>query len=301
MVIASLVFVVSILLLIVSALSFYKWGYWALLSILPLLGVVIYKVGGEADVFPLLMAPIVIGSIAGITYKTGRSLQFFLVSSALLVAIITSAHYFYMLEYKNVDLLSQMKEDIVMFLDSSTLEVAEKDQIKKALPSSVELKLIRSVIPFSYFINGLVWSVIGLFILKISFVFISRKKFIFTKGLEFFKLNDYVIFALITCLAFIVFADSKNTQLLYFVMLNCLFILTTLYFVQALAIVRFLLITKKWPTFFLPLAFLVIMQIGIKPLLVVILMMAGWGTLDLWTDFRNFNKPKENNNSNGNS
>jgi hypothetical protein len=110
-----------------------------------------------------------------------------------------------------------------------------------------------------------------------------------TKGLEFFRLNDYAIFILIGGWLSFLLLDKSEHEILYLAGLNIGLIVSALYLVQALGVVRFLLMKKNKPGHILTLALILTFILSIEVFVFIIILLTGFGTLDLWADFRKLN------------
>jgi hypothetical protein len=113
------------------------------------------------------------------------------------------------------------------------------------------------------------------------------------KSLEYFRMNDYLIFLFIGSWAFFLILDSDLATLINIVSLNIALMLSILYAIQALGIAKFFLIRRGLPLFLLPLLVVSLMMLGIPAFTFVAILLTGLGTLDLWADFRKLTPVKE--------
>jgi uncharacterized protein YybS (DUF2232 family) len=298
-----LIVILSLLLLVVSALSFYKWGYKALAAMAPLMILVLFKGLATTNIVMFLGGSIIIGSFAGVTFAQRKTFQFFLVLATLAFSLLTISHYFYRIEFQNIDMAEQIvkdgKEVFVRNIETLPQFIDLSEQEKESVIQLAQ-NIYKLLFPFNLFLSCFLLTIFGYFLLKVIFDLFIVKKSLQIKGLEYFKLNDYVIFGLIVSLGLLTLSIYVKTGVLNYIALNGVLIFSLLYFVQALGVLRFFLIKKKWPTMFLPIGlFLLLIVLG-PTFVLVYVMMAGWGALDLWTDFRKLNN-KDNKNQNTHS
>lgn len=245
---------------------------------------------------PILIFPVVIGVISGLTFRNKRSFQFYiLLSTFVLTFFITSNHYYFNY-YHNADFLVTSKEQIHKFVDETKVITKEdREELTKNIDDF--LSIFKDFIPFAYFVNSFLLSIFGFFITKFVFIRYIIKDDERIKGIETFTLNDYLIFPLIACWMIVLFVDKNLDYLLYMVTFNIALILSFLYLLQSIGIIKFFLKKKGIPVFLLGVAFMLIMILGLEFLLFFAILLTGFGILDLWIDFR---KLKENAEDGGN-
>jgi hypothetical protein len=295
---SSTIFLTNILAVSILGLSFYKWGLKAMGFLIPFLVVSILGINDYIGFLPTVLAGGIVGAIAGFSFREKKSLQFYLLASSLFSTLVVAVVFLYLSVFKSTELIAQLKNYFLTTINNpqfSSLDSGVKEFVKIAL-DSIELNVM--IIPFAAFWHGVFWTLIGYFVMKIVFAFVVRKRFIMAKGLEYFRLNDYLIFGLIGCLIGLVFIGYKDNMALFVVLINCLVVIVFFYFIQTIGIMRYFILAKKLPTFLLPLFFFVLAYMGREIFIVSIVMLAGWGALDLWTDFRKLNKPEESTDSN---
>ena len=85
--------------------------------------------------------------------------------------------------------------------------------------------------------------------------------------------------------------------------MNIALIASVFYFIQAIGVIKFYILKKGWPTYTLPMMFMMILVLGGGGIVFFSVLLAGFGSLDLWADFRKLNistieNNVENNNEN---
>ncbi len=267
-----------------SAIACYKLGWKGAVLLLPAVVLLISLFGFKGSV-PTLVSPVVIGSVAGLVFKKDLSFGFFILVSALLLTLIYTGDFYYLKHYKNYNILTESK--------AQTLEIIKNTDIpkdkKKLITDNIDtlITFVSDIVPFYFFINSLIISILGFIMIKILLTRLFGPFLI--KGLEFFKLNDYVIFLLIGgWLSFLVLDKSKY-ETLYLAGLNTGLIVSALYLVQALGVVRFLLIKKQKPAHVLTLTLILTFILSFEAFIFIVILLTGFGTLDLWADFRKLN------------
>ncbi len=280
--------VIGTILLFVSSLTFYYWGAKALTIIVPLTGVCIYRFSGDFNSFTLIVPPLIFGSFAGYTIKRSLSVQFYIIGSTVTFTIIATGLYYYMMQVLGIDLFDSLMTQMQLLLEKSELAQNEQTEIISSFKSV--LVIVREVVPFYFFLQSVIWSTIAFMILRLFYIFVIIKGIVTIKGLELFKMNDYTVFLLIAFLAGYIFIKPEISETVNYGALNGLLIILLLYLIQALGIIRHFLIRKNLPLLILPLGIFFTLLFSAVLLPVVSILLAGWGLLDVWTDFRNLNK-----------
>ena len=98
-----------------------------------------------------------------------------------------------------------------------------------------------------------------------------------------------MIFVLIASLAAVVFIKDDLSLYAKLAGLNTLLVITVLYFVQALGIIKFFLLKKGLPVIILPMFFIFLGSLSIMAFAFSVFILSGYGALDVWTDFRKLN------------
>jgi hypothetical protein len=186
-----------------------------------------------------------------------------------------------------------------IFLDYNTPE-ENREKIKGDFNRTLELlqdrkwiQFVRDMLPFITFIYSLLIGSLSFFFLKKFFLKKDGERM---KALEFFKMNDYIIFALIGSWALFLILDSTSNPVSSIVSLNIALMLSVLYAVQAIGIAKFFLIRKGLPVFILPVLIFLVILLGASAFMFTAILLTGIGTLDLWADFRKLNPETKRNN-----
>jgi hypothetical protein len=112
------------------------------------------------------------------------------------------------------------------------------------------------------------------------------------KALEFFKVNEFIIFILIAGWGVFIMFDKIQYPVITIIALNTGLAASVLYTIQAMGIIKFFIMKRKLPVIILP---LIIITLSLVPIvfIFVMTMLTGIGILDLWGDFRKLNSNKE--------
>lgn len=266
----------------VGAAAMYYKLEWKALVIIGAMTAGFFFIGRSVIDLPLIIAPLMMGIIGGYTFKKEKSLEFFLLAASFSLAVLFSSLFYYMMFYENVDFMGMLRGEMVKFLDAARAPEDIRGQILADFDGSKDDLVAR--LPFSAFLNSLAMAGIGYAVIK---RFLARLAGVRAgAGLESFRLNDYFIFTVIAGLAVYLLIDKSDHQMLHSAGLNALLIASSLYFVQALGVVKFLLIKRGVPRYILPLGIFTILIAGIWMALFMFIILAGLGALDVWADFR---------------
>jgi uncharacterized protein YybS (DUF2232 family) len=270
-------------LLILGAFSCNKWGFRSFFVIVPALIASLFFASAHFDIFSFLILALVIGSITGFSFRFAKSLQFLLLLSSVLVFLISYAHYYYMYGSRNIDIIGETKTQLTEMIRSTATSTVEADKSIDFLNQSVSI--LKKIMPYYYFLNGMFMTMIGYLILRMV---LFRERFGYSiQGIEKFKLNDFLIFILIAGIGAVAFSVKKN-NFVFWIAMNVLLTVGTLYVVQAFGIIKHLLLKKKLPTIILPTIIVIALFMGMYVSVVTAFILAGIGVLDLWADFRGF-------------
>ena len=275
-----LVFPVIVLLCVLgsSFLSF-KWGFKALFVQAPLV-IAAFVAGYFIENTLFFAIPIFLGSFAGYALKAGKSLQFFVLISAFITSLLYTGNFYYLKEVKNIDVTLTAKQLMIEVINNSDLTGEKKAEMSASLNQAMEIT--NKIIPFGTFIYSLFFSFLTFFVIK---VFLSKQKDLSKiQGMELFKVHDYIIFVLIAGIAVtLYFAEHP---VVFIIGLNVVLIATTLYFLQAIGIIGFFLTKKGLPLYIIPIFMVLLLFTGIGVMIFITIMLAGFGALDLWANFR---------------
>ena len=243
-------------------------------------------VSGEVTGLPFVIAPLVLGTIGGYTFKKGKSFTFFLVTAAFSLAVLFGVYFYAMVIFEKVDFVGMLRGELVRFLNTARAPEDIKSQFLSDFDGSKDDIIAR--VPFSSFLNAVILA--GLAFVAVRKFFSRLPNAEPVAGLEYFKLNEYFIFVLIAGLGIYLLIDKAHYSAVSNAGLNAVLISALLYFVQALGIVKFHLIKRGAPTYILPLALVTMTIMGIWILFFLFVLLAGFGTLDVWADFRKLSK-----------
>ncbi|MBN1532647.1 MAG: DUF2232 domain-containing protein [Spirochaetes bacterium] len=265
-----------------AALIVYRWG-WPAAGAMALLASVSLFVPefdiGKAGLF----APILVGFAAGHTIRTGKTITWYLVAASLLLSLLFSGQFYYQTGIQGADVLGQLKAQFEQTIRGSDAPEDLRDAMIVQFNGWVD-GTGREIIPFLFFMNGLVFAALAFPFLGLLFRRMSGAQ---VRGLEFFRLHDYAIFALIVGWgAVLLFGGGPLRS----AGLNIALAASVLYLVQALGVVKFLLVKRGLPAFLLPLILAITLIAGFAVLGFVLVLLAGLGALDFWADFRKLEK-----------
>ena len=273
------------------AVIFNRWAGKFLYLILFITATALLNLYSDNEFLHIFSSICVIGAAAGFSFRLNRTFQFYLLLTSLSLTIIFSLNYYFLMNYKNIDILSKSKDafmEIVKGADSLS-EANKKDLISKLDDS---LDILKDVIPFSYFINSLFLSLFSIYFLKFFFIRKYAEKIIKIEGIEKFRIKDYCIFVLIGGWATVLLIDSSKYHLPYIIGLNTALILSVLYVIQAFGIIKYFLAKKSLPTMLLPVFIITILFFGIEYILFAMVILSSLGAIDFWADFRKLNAGK---------
>ncbi len=277
--------IISTALFFSTALAYYKYGKITLSVLLPLAAYV-FLFNSTADVIALVFVPFAVGSLCGFVFKNNKSMQFYIVVATVIVTSILLANYYYQLLYLKKDVLGMAKEmfsGLPYFKEGSPEDQANFNRVLEQTYDTFKV-----VYPFIFFINAFFWSMAGFAVNKIVVQFYTKTK-ITLKGIEFFKLSDYLIFMVITATAIVFFAKDYIPYKAYYVFTNVLLITIFFYFIQSIGIAKFFIKMKKLPFSIIPFTILLALFFGVTVFSFFMIIMTGFGILDLWADFRKLN------------
>jgi len=232
-----LVPLIALILVVCSAYLFFKWEWKALLVFAPIL-ILTLIFSGDFTQAMTFFTPILLGGLGGFTFKTGRSLKFYLLVTSLTLAFMFSGNYYYMKNLNNVDILSVSKTEMSTLLD--TYKVPEDKKKEMLVDFDKWIVIAKDIIPFSSFIYALLFSLLSYQLIK-SFL-LRFSDVIPGKGLEFFKLNDYLIFTVIIGWGSVLLIDKTQYEIAYLIGLNAALMASFLYLIQALGVIKFFIL-----------------------------------------------------------
>ncbi len=269
------------------AIFTHRWEYKGLLMLVPATLLYLYFLiqGFEA---PFILAPFVIGACAGILFKKGKSFALYIILASSIMGAIASGSHFYMERFQNVNTAALLKEYTVKMIADSKIPAEEKKLMLEEFDSNIEL--IKNKMPFINFLSYLIFASFC-FPLLVHF-FAQRKIPLQIKGIEYFRLNDYFIFVLILNWGTVLFINAEKYAFFHTIAINCALIASVLYFIQAIGVIKFFIIKKGLPQFLIPMLFALMIMLGGGGIVFFSVLLTGFGSLDLWADFRKLNVKK---------
>ena len=271
--------------MIATAVSVFKMGKYSALWLLPLSVLMIYFSIGYIDILVINLSALAIGSITGFAYRTKRSVQFIVLTSVFLVFGIFAADYLYETNYMGASLANEAETAVQSFLNSGKLD--DKQKAEFAEQYKFVMEIMKDLVPFMIFVSALMISFAGFSILDLIFKRILKAEN-FVKGIENFKVNEWLVFLVIVSISLIVFDQGGKFYPAKAAGKNILLVLTVIYFIQSLGILKFVLMKKRIPVFIMPLFLLGMAIFSFQVFGFIVMFLAGIGLLDIWADFRKF-------------
>jgi len=300
-------FITDVILAISSALIFLRWSWLSLGIIVPIAAIPLFR-AGYSDALTVFLTPLAIGAVAGWCLKNGKGLDRFILVSVFSFTFLFTAEYHFIKDFRNYDMIKAARDNIVLVLDKPESELnavfkqyykSENDRKKLReefsrmlliLKDDKWLQFLRDMMPFISSLYGLLTASMGFYLLR---KFFAKKITNRSRSLEYFRLNDYVIFALIAGWAGVIFLDKEIYPVLSIFSINTALITSMLYIVQALGVVKFKILKRGWPMYILPLSIFAAFFLGPYAVIFITIILTGIGTLDLWADFRRLITEKE--------
>jgi len=280
-----MILLISAAIMIATAVSVFKMGKYSALWLLPLSVLMIYFSIGYIDILVINLSALAIGSITGFAYRSKRSVQFIVLTSVFLVFGIFAADYLYETNYMGASLANEAETAVQSFLDSGRID--DKQKAEFAEQYKFVMEIMKDLVPFMIFVSALMISFAGFSILDLIFKRILKAENSI-KGIENFKVNEWLVFVVIFSIALIVFDKEGNFYPAKTVGKNILLVMTVVYFIQSLGIIKFVLMKKRIPVFIMPLFLLGMAIFSFQVFGFVVMFLAGIGLLDIWADFRKF-------------
>ncbi len=231
-----------------------------------------------------MLSPLVIGAVAGMTFRSKKSVQFFLLVTSVTLSLAFTANYYFLKFFWNTDLITESRQRITEMIQGSGIAEAEKREFMSRIQESLDM--VRDIVPFTYFLNALVGALICFFILRYFFSRYLNGDSATIEGIELFKLNDYFIFILIFGWLVVLLVDRQSYYPLYVAGLNSALSFSVLYLLQAMGIAKFFMNKKGIPPYILPVSLLILLFFGMEIVLFISIILLSIGALDFWADFR---------------
>ena len=303
----SLILLISgVLLAISSVLIFFRLGAVSLIVFVPVAFMPVFFSSYSASL-SLFLVPLIFGTAGGYCLKNSKGLDIYLSVSAIAFAFLFTGDYYLIKNIHDYDMIKAAGQNIVEQMERTEPELEKvfqqyntpeesREKLKEDFKTTLMLlqdrkwiQFVRDMLPFITFLYSLLIGALSFFFLKKFFL---KKDGDRMKALEFFKMNDYAIFALIGTWALFLILDRPVYALTSIVSLNIALMLSVLYAVQAIGIAKFFLIRKGLPVFILPLLVISLIMLGASAFMFTAIILTGIGTLDLWADFRKLNPEK---------
>jgi hypothetical protein len=181
-------------------------------------------------------------------------------------------------------------------LNKNNIPDNERRQIIQRVNEAIDI--VEYVVPFTYFLDALIFSIIGYYLIK--YVFYNKRKIpkddfksenagnkeINFEGIDRFKVPEYLIFLFIAVWFAVLLVDRSKNYFLYIAGLNIALILSTFYLIQAFGIIKFVLRKKGMPFFLFPAVILLFLFFGMEYFIFILIILSSIGAIDFWVDFR---------------
>ncbi len=297
------------LLAISSVLVFFRLGLASIIVFLPLAFFPVFF-AEYAPSLSIFIVPLIFGTTGGYCLKKSKGLDFYLTVSAIFFAVLFTGNYYLIKKIHNYDMVSVSGQILLNKIEESepvleklfqeyNVPEANRKQLRENFNQNFEIlkdrkwiQFARDTLPLATFIYSLVIGALSFFFLKKFFLKQNEKRL---KPLEYYRLNDYLIFLFMGSWAIFLVLDKSFSPLINIVSLNIAFMISVLYAIQALGIAKFFLIRKGLSPYLLSLLILLLILLGIPAIAFVSILLTGIGTLDLWADFRKLNPDKKRN------
>jgi hypothetical protein len=298
-----------VLLAISSVLVFFRLGLASIILFLPLAFFPVFFVE-YAPSLSIFIVPLVFGTTGGYCLKKSKGLDFYLAVSAIFFAVIFTGNYYLIKKIHSYDMVAVSSQLLMDKIEESepvleklfqeyNIPEENRKQLRENFNQNFEIlkdrkwiQFARDTLPLATFLYSLVIGALSFFFLKKFFLKQNGERL---KPLEYYRLNDYLIFVFMGSWALFLVLDRSFSLLISIVSLNIACMFSALYAIQALGIAKFFLIRKGLPPYLLPLLILLLILLGIPAVIFVSILLTGIGTLDLWADFRKLNPDKKRN------
>ncbi len=292
-----------------STLAFFRFG-WRIVPVLVSAACIPFIITDYAGDVTVYISPAVFGIAGGYCFRKKLGLDFYLTVSAIAFAVLFTGNYLFQKNVRGFDIVKASMDEMAVLLESSKPEidrlaaqynkpkeerdklVADIDTLIATMKDSKWMQMARDIMPFSAFL--LAAAIAGtsfLFMMK----FTMKKAASSVKPLQFFRLNDYFIFALIAGIAGLLLLKHESYPVLYVIALNTALVVSALYVIQAMGIVKHYFIRRNIPVYVLPLLLITLTLISPGLMVFFMILFTGLGSLDLWADFRKLRPDTMNN------
>lgn len=256
----------------------------------------------------LFSLPLITGSAGGYCFRKSLGLDFFLPVSTIVFAVVFTADYYVLKKVHEYDMIEAGKNSMIQIMEETRSEMEKvfeeyktPAQNREKLRADMEtyismmkdrkwIQFMRDMLPFAAFLYSLAVAGFSFFLMKKIFM---KKQGESVKALEYFRLNDYFVFLLIAGWGAFMLLDKTLYPLISIIALNIALAASMLYIIQALGIIKFFLIKKGLRVIILPLTVITLMILGPNVLMFAMIILIGFGTLDMWGDYRKLNPETE--------
>ncbi len=304
-----LFFTICVVLALCSTLAFFRFG-WRIAPVLVSAACIPFIINDYAGDVTVYISPAVFGITGGYCFRKKLGLDFYLTVSAIAFSVLFTGSYLFQKNVRGFDMVRASMDEMAVMLESSKSEidrvavqynkpkedrdkiVADIDTLIATMKDSKWMQMARDIMPFSSFL--LAAAIAGtsfLFMIK----FTMKKAAAGIKALQFFRLNDYFIFALISGIAGLLLVKHESFPVLYVIALNTALVVSALYVIQAIGIVKHYFIRRNIPVYVLPLLLVTLTVISPGLMVFFMILFTGLGSLDLWADFRKLRPDTMNN------
>lgn len=305
-----LLFITGIAAAVFSTWLFYRTAWYSLALFIPLAAIP-FLAPGYAGLLSLFIIPAAFGTAGGICFRKGKDFGFYITVSSLLFAALFTAEYHALRVFSSTDIIEQGRNAVVLMMEQGSGDMervfeeyktpaGNRDKLKADIAGSIAIlkdgkwvQFARDMVPFSAFFYGVLICGLSFIILK---KWVMKNATLQVKTLEFLRINDYFIFALIAGWGGFILLDSNIHPAFSITALNIALTVSTLYVAQALGIIKYFMIGRGIPAVILPLLIITVIFLGPPVIIFMTIILLGVGSLDLWADFRKLGPDKERNN-----
>jgi len=299
-------FIAGVILTIGIALIFYRFG-WMSSVLFVVIAIVPFFFKGHEDIFSFYILPLIAGTTGGYCFKKGLGLDFFITVSSLLFAVSITADYHILKYAKGYDFIDYSVIETVQLLKENKIKMEQtfdqynrSEEDKKKFLESIDVyidilndrkwvQFAKDMLPFAAFFYSILLTGFSFFLMK---KFFMKKYGEEVKALEFFIVNEFVIFILIAGWGTFIMIDKIQYPVITAIALNIALSTSALYTIQAIGIMKFFIIKRNLPVVILPLIITILLFVP-AVFLFVMAVLTGVGVLDIWGDFRRLNSNKE--------
>jgi hypothetical protein len=190
-----------------SAYASHRWGLWTAAAIVPVAALFFFT-GDRTGEALTYITPLIMGTMGGFAVKKKLPLKHYTVITSLAVASLFTADYYYLKQVKNIDIITESRAEMVNIVNASGMERKQKEEMLADFDRMMDL--MRNIIPFSAFIYALFFSALNFIVVKLFLSRVTGDRP--GKGLEFFALNEYLIFGLIAGLDRLSWLTGSRTR-----------------------------------------------------------------------------------------